>query len=1104
MFSLVVADSYDELVPELVERLQRPRHLASLRDRVMAREWVVAPSLGTRQWLVAQMATKLGVSTGRSDGIVANWHNDFPSMVTQRVLNAHLAATTGRESDPWSLSQLPFVIYDWAVKNPGAAGMSLVTTGKNGVSLARCRQAADLFDRYFTWRADMVLEWLEKGPASYDADVAEQVSLFLAIRQSLDLPSPVERWDDAWSRVSNYLDVLPARDRLTIFGVSSLPGGTRYIDALEALSQVMDVTLYVARPFDEKCVPASGQRADFSSDILQLWGGSSLALASMMNRLTALSKDPVAPRASASSPTTVLQALQHVLRTDEVVTVEADDSVIIHETHGEIRQAEILRDAIRHELNEDRGEPLSESDIVVVCPDIETFEPLIRTAFGPRRYEATSQSEPALAYNIADRSLSHDGLYLQGVRHFLSLVRSRCSRSDILGFLAEPTVKFARELTGDDDELFSSWTLDADIRWGLNEAHRQHLKVSGLGAVNTWEAGIRRLRLGAFVENPRLRSVGGLLPVEIAPAHFDHLVSLTRVITELTAAITESWSPKTLAGWLAWYDQWINKFVVPRPDDAREHERVLGALNAVRSAVEANTQPLTVADFLTILDEAFDSIGSVASVLTGGVTITTPETVRGLSYRSLYIVGFDGDAFTAPEWEWADLRRLESRLGDVTPPDDARGRLRELILSARERLTIIRSGRDVASNKKVEPGTAYSEFLDVVAQIAGGAAVTVTHPRNSFSSENFLAEATFTEPLRHVDILHGPWSFSTFDRGLSEFRQRSSWAAHYDAGEVTNVDSSVLSLAQIEAAIKNPPKVFVQRSLGISLPDDELLRADDVDAEVAGLLAHQVVDSLWQEERAEIDLRTQIDLVAGLDAMTTSGVVPPAPLLDEGAFLDIATSMANFYRAAVERGTRRHVAISLPVGPHTVTGSVDVIDEGDCLTLVEVATSKLSFRMIPGLWLRALALRASVAGPAALHLIYRPNEPGDGPAVLQYRFPLGDDASAAAESLAMVVNFYVANLKSPIPFALGEELTCFTAPKLSRDRWRYTEFTPSLYAKYLGDPYWKLALGHRDSHQIEEDSSSYGFKSVMKLFATQFNSVVPFFDFVKKDGRVDA
>ena len=102
------------------------------------------------------------------------------------------------------------------------------------------------------------------------------------------------------------------------------------------------------------------------------------------------------------------------------------------------------------------------------------------------------------------------------------------------------------------------------------------------------------------------------------------------MITDLTAAISASWSPKTLEQWLDWYDLWVSQLVVPRPEDSREHERVLNALNTVRAAVDVATEPLTVADFLIILDEAFNSIGSVASVLTGGVTITSPETMSPL------------------------------------------------------------------------------------------------------------------------------------------------------------------------------------------------------------------------------------------------------------------------------------------------------------------------------------------------------------------------------------------------------------------------------------------------------------------------------------------
>ena len=85
----------------------------------------------------------------------------------------------------------------------------------------------------------------------------------------------------------------------------------------------------------------------------------------------------------------------------------------------------------------------------------------------------TSGDQFELAYKVSDRSLSHDGLYLQGVNHLLELVRSRCTRSEVLSFLAEPTVQRARRISDDGAELFAEWTRAAGIRWGLDASHRE-------------------------------------------------------------------------------------------------------------------------------------------------------------------------------------------------------------------------------------------------------------------------------------------------------------------------------------------------------------------------------------------------------------------------------------------------------------------------------------------------------------------------------------------------------------------------------------------------------------------------------------------------------
>ena len=57
-----------------------------------------------------------------------------------------------------------------------------------------------------------------------------------------------------------------------------------------------------------------------------------------------------------------------------------DDSIRVHSCHGRGRQVEVLRDAILHLLDADPS--LEPRDIIVMCPDIENFAPLIQATFG--------------------------------------------------------------------------------------------------------------------------------------------------------------------------------------------------------------------------------------------------------------------------------------------------------------------------------------------------------------------------------------------------------------------------------------------------------------------------------------------------------------------------------------------------------------------------------------------------------------------------------------------------------------------------------------------------------------------------------------------------
>ena len=69
---------------------------------------------------------------------------------------------------------------------------------------------------------------------------------------------------------------------------------------------------------------------------------------------------------------------------------DADGSIEVHSCHGRARQVEVLRDAILHALEEDPT--LEPRDVIVMCPDIEAFAPLIQATFGAEDEEELDES----------------------------------------------------------------------------------------------------------------------------------------------------------------------------------------------------------------------------------------------------------------------------------------------------------------------------------------------------------------------------------------------------------------------------------------------------------------------------------------------------------------------------------------------------------------------------------------------------------------------------------------------------------------------------------------------------------------------------------------
>src|ERR687898_1185481 len=217
-----------------------------------------------------------------------------------------------------------------------------------------------------------------------------------------------------------------------------------------------------------------------------------------------------------------------------------DRSVRVHACHGRARQVEVLRDAVLHALADDPT--LEPRDVIVMCPDIEAFAPLIHAAFG------TGEQEPFLEVRLADRALRQTNPLLGVVARLLELAGERLTASQVLDLADRPPVR--RRFGFDDDDLARAeeWVRESGVRWGLDAADRAPYKLTALSA-GTWRAGLDRLLAGVALADDALWS--GVLPLGVESGAIDLAGRLAELLDRLGTALAGPRRAQPLAAWAA-------------------------------------------------------------------------------------------------------------------------------------------------------------------------------------------------------------------------------------------------------------------------------------------------------------------------------------------------------------------------------------------------------------------------------------------------------------------------------------------------------------------------------------------------------------------------
>jgi exodeoxyribonuclease V gamma subunit len=884
--------------------------LAVALDDPFAPEVVSVPTRGMERWLSQRLSASLGASPGRRDGVCANVL--FPT--PRRLIGDAIATASGvdPEADPWLPERSVWPLLEVVGDALGQPWLHKLSThlghGDDGPDPVRqtrrlsvVRHLAELFDRYSLHRPEMVRAWATGDlPPASAPDAAWQARLWCELRERIGLPGPAERLETASAALREDGLRLELPPRLALFGLTRLPAAD--LQVLRALAARRDVHLFLLHP--SPAMWESVARITADSPSVKLRGADPTAELPSNDLLTSWGRDAREVQLIVGAPgeyadhhhplqfagKTLLHRMQADVRADrrppgapfpgrndERARLDpADRSLQVHACHGRARQVEVLRDAILHLLAADPT--LEPRDVIVMCPDIETFAPLIQATFGAGEVTPEDTAPPDavdLRVRLADRSLRQTNGVLAVVAELLDLIPERLTASQVLDFADRDPVR--RRFRIDDDDLarLQSWIEDAGIRWGLDAEHRAPFKLGQL-PTGTWRSGLDRLLLGVAMTEDRHRLWSGVLPLDdVDSGVIDLAGRFAELVGRLGEAIDALCTDKPIDAWAQAIANAVDALTATAPRDAwqrLELQRILDQMVADATfAGAAIGADVALAEVRALLTDRLAGRPTRANFRTGHLTVCTLYPMRSVPHRIVCLLGLDDGAFPRKSPRDGDDLMLEDpHVGERDPRSEDRQLLLDALLAATDHLVITYAGNDERTNIPRPPAVPVGELLDVVdatARAEGGAAreqVVVRHPLQPFDTRNF-------DPGALVPNL--TWSFdrTTLDGARALVSPRSQDGAFLPES-LPRLDSRLIELDDLVRFVGHPVRAFLRQRLRIGLSDvsDEI--EDGLAVELDGLQRWGVGQRLLEARLAGTEGRTAIL------AEIARGTLPPGQL----------------------------------------------------------------------------------------------------------------------------------------------------------------------------------------------------------------------------------
>jgi len=752
--------------------------------------------------------------------------------------------------------------------------------------LGLAQRLAKLFDDYQNYRRDLLDDWATGKDTGLTPEHCWQAEMWRQLvqenpgtyaRQFVNIQDPLSKCgiDDTYRRI-------------TVFHVSTMPRA--YMEFFAVLGTFMPVEMFIFNPSQEFWADDPTTKQHYKMLIRDeknlawldpphpLLSGFGRGTQALLATVTDVEEQQMAIINDSSAlwgenkDDTLLRKLQQNIRARSdpreksalFTNARKDDSLQFHICHSPLREVEIVHDLILKWFDENRhlAQRPQPRDVQVLVSDMETYAPFIESAFD------VTDPKPRIPCSISKRPALSAGAIGAAFVKLMHFSESRMSAPETIELLELEPVRERYGLESDDISAIRTLVNEANIRWGRNAQHINQTITpdtrhptsdtrhpipdtsSHIPDTVTWRRGLDRLiagfAIGRCADGDDLINAGelGALRIcdDVESSSAELVGKLSCFYQDLCHTVEERGAEENAVDhWTEHFRIMLDRFFRSTENTFREIAEIRRSIATVETGAQHAGFPKVAAGVVAAAIEA--QLGGTApggKCDTNVILFSPMQTMQAAPRKLLIMLGMNEGVFPRVDQRPAfDLLASNPRYGDRSLRYEDRLAFLEAIMSARERLVITSTGRNISNNREIPPSPAATELLQYLQVCAPD------------------KDKPLIEPTEHK--LHG-FNPAYFEQGGQLFSYSQS---NYEAAGILTangqeaksdaweenvkqetppekpqpMETIPITLENLQAFFRNPAKHYYIHALNIRLPDpardalqeSEMFEADTLD-----------------------------------------------------------------------------------------------------------------------------------------------------------------------------------------------------------------------------------------------------------------------------------